>query len=154
MKPIFSAVILLALLSHGLTRPAGNGEWPRKFDEFGNINCEDELARLDAFAIELQNQPNLIGYVIIYGGRTGRRNEAKARAARMYYYLVRSRGMDRKRVVTVDGGFRETLMGELWLSKPGAPVPVATPTVRAEDVKLKGRVRIVGYNCGDAMGRV
>ena len=153
MKLIVSVIVLLALFDHGSFR-AAQSESPRKFDEFGNIHCENELARLDNFATELQNHPNLVGYVIIYGGRSGRRNEAKARAARIYYYLVHSRGMDRKRVITLDGGFRETLMGELWLSQRGAPIPIATPTVRAEDAKLRGHARIVGYNCGDAMGRL
>jgi hypothetical protein len=152
MKPIVSVIVLLVLLGQGFSRMA-QSEWPRKFDEFGNIQCEDELARLDSFAIELQNHPNLIGYVIIYGGRIGRRNEAKARAARMYYYLVHSRGVARNRVIIVDGGFRETLMGELWISQSGL-VPTATPTLRVEDVKLRGRARIYGYNCGDAMGRL
>jgi hypothetical protein len=154
---IVSAIILVMLLGHGLDRVAHqqpNDQFPRKFDEFDNIHCEDEMARLDSFAIELQNHPGFIGYVIIYGGRVSRRREAKARAARMYYYLVHSRGLDRKRIITVDGGFRETLMGELWIFQPGASVPAPTPTVRVEDVKLRGRVRVYGYNCGDAMGRL
>ena len=153
MKLFFSVTVLLAVFGHGSFR-AAQSESPRKFDEFGNIHCENELARLDNFATELQNHPNLIGYVIIYGGRSGRRNEAKARAARMSYYLVRIRKLDRKRVITVDGGFREALMGELWLSQRGATSPIATPTVRAEDVKLRGRARVVGYNCGDAWNRL
>src|SRR5436190_181775 len=88
MKPIFSTLLLFAVLGHGFSYATADRESPRKFEEFGNIHCEDELARLDSFAIELQNHPNLVGYVIIYGGRSGRRNEAKARAARIYYYLV------------------------------------------------------------------
>jgi hypothetical protein len=129
-------------------------QFPRKFDEFANINCEDELARLDSFAIELQENPNLHGYVIIYAGRRARRNEAKARAARMSYYLVHSRGLNKSRIFTVDGGFREKVMGELWVSRQGAPLPNPTPTISAAAVKLKGRVKVRGYNCGDAMGRL
>jgi len=153
MKPIVIALLLIVLFSAGFSLASQANVTPRKFDEFGNIHCENELARLDNFATELENHPNLVGYIIIYGGRSGRRNEAKARAARIYYYQVHSRGIARKRVVTIDGGFRETLMGELWLSQRGGTIPMATPTVRPEDVKLNGRARIVGYNCGDAMGR-
>ena len=148
------AFLLVVLFSGGFPVAAQADATPRKFDDFGNIHCENELARLDNFATELENHPNLVGYVIIYGGRIGPRNEAKARAARIFYYLVRSRGLDRKRVMTIDGGFRETLMGELWLSQRGGAIPTPTPTVRRQDVKLKGRARIVGYNCGDAMGRL
>jgi hypothetical protein len=148
-----AAVLFLASVAHGGPQESANSSL-RKFDEFGNINCEDELARLDSFAIELQNRSNLRGYIIIYGGRRGLRNEAKARAARMKYYLVHSRGLDKTRTITLDGGYRESLMGELWLSQSGTPAPTPTPTVRAMDVTLKGRVRVYGYNCGDAMGRL
>ena len=122
---------------------------PGKFDEFGDINCEDELARLDNFSIQLQSDPNLQGYIVIYGGRRGRRNEAKARAARMKYYLVHNRVLNRNRVITLDGGFRENLMGELWLARRGDAAPTPSPTVDPKDVKLRGRVRVRGYHCGE-----
>lgn len=123
-----------------------------KFDEFGSITCEDELARLDAFAIELQNAPGARGHIIVYGGRRGRRNEAKARLARMKFYLARVRGLDARRIVTVDGGFRGELSGELWVVGPGEPAPAPGPTVNAKDVRLRGRVRVRGYNCGAGLG--
>jgi len=148
-----AAVLFLASIAHGGPQESANSSL-RKFDAFGNINCEDELARLDSFVIELQNRPALHGYIIIYGGRRGRRNEAKARAARMKYYMVHSRGLDKTRIITLDGGYRESLVGELWLSQSGTVAPTPTPTVRATDVRLKGSVRVYGYNCGDAMGRL
>ena len=52
---------------------------PRKFDEFGDINCEDEMARLDNFAIQLQNEPCTKGVIIFYGGRTFQRTIAETR---------------------------------------------------------------------------
>lgn len=41
----------------------------RKFDEYGDINFEDEKARLDNFAVQLQNEPSARGYIIAYSGR-------------------------------------------------------------------------------------
>src|SRR5205823_13125607 len=35
-----------------------------KFDEYGNIRFNDEKARLDNFAIQLQNEPTAQGYII------------------------------------------------------------------------------------------
>jgi hypothetical protein len=128
------------------------GNPPRKIDEFGDINCEDELARLDSFANELQNDPASVGYVIIYGGKKGKRNEARARLARMTYYLTESRRLDPESFNAVDGGFRETLMGELWIAKPGDSTPEATPTVGKKDVRFKGKAKVRGYNCGNEMG--
>src|SRR3989440_6796531 len=40
---------------------------PVKFDTYGNIRFNDEKARLDNFAIQLQNEPNAQGYIIRYG---------------------------------------------------------------------------------------
>jgi len=139
----------LAALGEGkrTPRPA------RKFDEFGDINCESELARLDGLAIELQNDPSSAAHLIIYGGKTGKKNEAKARAARMSYYLTKSRGIDPERVKTIDGGYRDTLAGEIWILRPGDDIPKATPTVPAKDVKLKGTAKIRYYNCGSEMGK-
>ncbi len=129
---------------------AASGE---KIDEFGNVNCEGEMARLDSFTLQLQNDPDGVGYLIIYGGRTGKRNEAKARAARMSYYLTKNRGVDSKRIVAIDGGYRETFAAELWITKPGESAPRATPTLAAKDVKFKGTAKIRRYSCGSEMGK-
>jgi hypothetical protein len=127
-------------------------EQPRKFDEFGNIPCDDELARLDNFTHGVLANPESQAYIIVYGGRRGRRNEAKARAARMKFYLVKIRGMEAKRIVTLDGGFREELSGELWIVRPGDSIPLPTPTVNRKEVRLRGRIGVRGYSCGAALG--
>lgn len=116
-------------------------------DEFGNIACEDELARLDQLALTLQNDPALQVHVVIYGGRAGYRNEALARAARMKSYLTQERGLEAERVFTVDGGYRNELSGEIWLSTKGAPAPATRSTVDRKYVKLKGRVEITNSPC-------
>ena len=160
MKPVIcaiSVVVSLVLLFGGssvisLAQEQSKSTSSEKFDEFGNISCEDELARLDNFAYHLRSASNLQGHVIVYGGRRGRRNEAKARAARMKYYLVRIRGLDPKRVITSDGGFREELSGELWIVRPGEPAPESTPTLSRKDVKIRGRVKVRGYSCGAGLG--
>jgi hypothetical protein len=107
----------------------------RKFDEYGNIRFNDEKARLDNFAIALQNEPGAQGHIIAYGGRRGRAGEAQARADRARDYLVNTRGIDPGRIVTVDGGFRENLTVELWIVPTGAAAPTATPTVDASEVQ-------------------
>src|SRR4030095_1214876 len=77
-----------------------------KFDEYGNIKFNDEKARLDNYAIQLQNQPGSQGYIIAYGSCAG---EAQARADRAKDYLVNTRGIDAGRLVTIDGGCRSDL---------------------------------------------
>jgi len=107
----------------------------RKIDEYGNIRFNDEKARLDNFAIELQNDPTAQGYIIAYGGRRGRAGEAQRRADRAKDYLVNTRGIDASRIVTVDGGFREDLTVELWIVPSGATAPQATATVDPSEVQ-------------------
>jgi hypothetical protein len=108
---------------------------PRKIDEYGNIKFNDEKARLDNFAIELQNDPTAQGYLVCYGGRRGRTGEGQRRCDRAKNYLVSTRGIDAARVVTVDGGFREDLTVELWIVPSGATPPAATPTVDPSEVQ-------------------
>ncbi len=123
-----------------------------KIQEFGNINCETELAFLDDLSIRIQNDPNSMAYIIIYGGSKGKRNEAKARLARMTHYWVMTKRMDPERFKRIDGGYRETLSGEIWLATPDDAAPVATPTVDAKKVKLKGTEKVRNYNCAEDMG--
>jgi hypothetical protein len=94
----------------------------RKFDEYGNIKFNDEKARLDNYAIQLQNEPGSQGYIIAYGACEG---EAQARADRAKDYLVNTRGIDGGRLVTIDGGCAPELKVELWIVPTGAAAPTA-----------------------------
>ena len=95
---------------------------PYKFDEYGNIKFNDEKARLDNYAIQLQNAPGSQGYIIAYGTCAG---EAQARADRAKDYLVNTRGIDAGRLTTVDGGCKSDLAVQLWLVPTGATPPSA-----------------------------
>jgi hypothetical protein len=90
----------------------------RKFDEYGNIAFNDEKARLDNFAIQLQNEPGSQGYIVAYGSCAG---EAQRRADRAKDYLVTTRGLDPGRitVVAADNCVAE-LTVELWVCPTGA----------------------------------
>ncbi len=96
---------------------------PIKFDEYGNIRFNDEKARLDNYAIQLQNDPGAEGYIIAYGTCTG---EGQTRADRAKNYLVSNRGIDAARIVTVDGGCRADLTVELWVVPTSAVKPAAS----------------------------
>ncbi len=96
---------------------------PRKFDEYGNIRFNDEKARLDNYAIQLQNEAGSQGYIIAYGGCEG---EGQARADRAKNYLVNTRGIEAGRITAVDGGCREDLTVQLWVVPTGATAPAAT----------------------------
>lgn len=95
----------------------------RKFDEFPAISRNDEKARLDNFAIELQNDPTATAYVIVYPGQRGRPTDVQRHTARVVDYLVNSRGVSAQRIVTLVGPSRDALLVELWLCPQGAKPP-------------------------------
>jgi hypothetical protein len=93
---------------------------PKKIDEYGNIRFNDEKARLDNYAIELQNDPSAQGYIIAYGSCDA---EGQTRGNRAKDYLVNTRGIDAGRIVVVDGGCMPDLKVELWIVPSGATPP-------------------------------
>jgi hypothetical protein len=99
----------------------------KKFDEFPNIARNDEKARLDNYAISLQNDPTSMAYVIVYPGQRGRPNEVQQHTTRIVDYLVNSRGINGTRVITLVGPPRDVLLVELWLCPQGAKPPGMTP---------------------------
>jgi len=123
-----------------------------KFDEYGDICDEDETARLDNFALQLQTNPELEAYIIFYGGRCYSscgydyprhrprrplKGEAEARVARIKPYLVNTRGLDSQRIFVVSGGHRESWAAELWIVPKGEKPPPLSPTVQPQDVKYR-----------------
>lgn len=107
----------------------------RQFDVCCSCSFDDQKARLDNLAVELQNDPTATTYVIAYGGRTSRIGQADLLGARARDYLVVNRFIDQSRIVVVNGGFREEDCVELWIVPSGATPPTASPTVQAGDVR-------------------
>jgi hypothetical protein len=95
---------------------------PRKFDEYGDITFNNEKARLDNYAIQLQNEPSATAVIIAYGTCEG---QGQARADRAKNYLVNTRGIEAGRITTIDGGCRASLTVQLWIVPAGANAPVA-----------------------------
>lgn len=95
----------------------------KKFDEFPTISYNDEKARLDNYAIELQNDPTATAYVIVYPGTRGRPGEVQKQTTRIVDYLVNSRGIGAQRIVTLVGPPRDVLLIELWTCPQGAKLP-------------------------------
>jgi hypothetical protein len=96
-------------------RPPGNS---RLFDEFGSIKGCEMAARLDNLAVQLQNEPEAKGYIVAYSVPSPRRNYGQMLADRAKDYLVNNRGLNAARVITVNGGKREELTIQLWISSP------------------------------------
>jgi hypothetical protein len=119
----------------------------REFDVCCSCSFDDQKARLDNLAVELQNDPTATTYVTAYGGRTSRVGQADRLLLRARDYLVAQRGIEASRIITVNGGFREEDCLVVWIVPQGAAPPRPSPTVQAGDVRpatespAKGRRR-------------
>lgn len=114
------------------------GVVPYKLSEFEENYSEALQANLDNLTVFLQREPSLYGYIIVYGGRIGRRAYAGMRAQRAKYYLTEMRGVSVDRFMVVEGGYREKPMFELWLVPRNGPKPIPTPTVDPHYVQFAG----------------
>jgi len=106
----------------------------REFDECNSCSLDDQKARLDNLAVELQNDPSTRAYILAYGGRLSPLGQVEKLMSRSRDYLITQRGIDASRLVVVNGGFREEDSVELWLVPSGAAAPKPTPTVQAGEV--------------------
>ncbi len=100
---------------------------PYKIDEFISTAPDDDKARLDSFAIALQNALDSQGYIILYQGtdRDSMRNKkVEVLGKRALDYLVKNRGIDPRRIVITNWGNRVKTTYELWIIPPGASPPV------------------------------
>lgn len=103
----------------------------KKIGEYGGSG----KALLDSLAEALKTNPSAQGYIIAYGGRRGPANEAQTRADFAKNYLINRHDIDAGRLVTVDGGFKETASTEPWFVPSGAIPPTASPTVDPSQVQ-------------------
>ncbi|MGI8639395.1 MAG: hypothetical protein ACR2MG_05515 [Pyrinomonadaceae bacterium] len=151
MKIIFNFVFI-ALFVFSVSAQVNEA---RKIDEFGNISCDDLTARFDNFFLQLTELDNSKGYVLVYEGNLlsplynkdgktikPRRGEAKAQILTMKSRIKFSR-FDEKRIVFVNGRFRENLTIELWIVPTDVTPPKPTPTLK----KMKYRKGKPGNFC-------
>ena len=117
-------VVCVALLWNSLTLAQTSSAIARKFDEFGDIQPSDLIARLDNLAVTLSYEPNSTAFLIVYRTRRDLPGLSNRYAQRMKGYLIASRGLPSERIVIVDGGVASCLSQEFWVVPPGsAPKP-------------------------------
>lgn len=106
-----------------------------KFGEYVTRDLSANREKLDEFVLALQRDPEAQGYIIAYGGKTSRPEDAQKAADNATHYTMTTRKMDGARTLSGVGGYREEPAVELWIAPPGGAPPLATPTVAPEDVK-------------------
>jgi hypothetical protein len=97
-------------------------------DMFESRAFDDDKARFDNCVLQLQGSPDAQIYIIIYQGTdkiSMTRNTYDKLSKRTLDYLVKTRGVDPRRISIIKGGgIRPKTSYEVWLVPPGAQLPV------------------------------
>ncbi len=126
------AFCLVSITSDTLCLPLYN----RKFDEFDFRDCISLIARLDNFAVDINQDKDSTGLIRIYGGRVVKRGEVQMYVSLVTNYLVQRRGVDSHRLKVVFSGYREKAGAEIYIVPSGAVVPRPYSPVSQRDVKF------------------
>ena len=148
VSTVFSVSLVITACTIGQSQSAK----PGKFDEFGDVSTDDAMAHLDRFALELNSNPNLQGFIVGHN----RSDSLTGRFLRQLHgyldYLVNSRGILASRVRVVEGDIRKGIGFEFWLLPVGSelPIPASTPVpelaspVQFDRVSLGNESKCVG----------
>lgn len=127
---IFACLIFLSFVSIPLSQ---ENEKAILRDELVETYCTETIAaRLDNFAVVLQNEPHSRAYFIFHGKNE---QEGKNLLYQSYYngYLVNIRGIDPNRIIILRGESRDKMSFQFWT----VPSNVVPPKLEKEFVKEK-----------------
>lgn len=112
-------------------------------DQYDDISLTDEQQRLDRLGSYLMAEGSASDvYLVAYAARSSCFWEARQRTDRAKRYLVNRHKIEASRVITVDGGFRETLSVDIFISARDSCGPFPTPTLPSTSAHVYG-------SCGD-----
>jgi hypothetical protein len=128
-------LLLISLLPSGaVTRPISP---TTPYDSYGNVCWENEKARLDNFAVQLLNHPDLTGQISVSAGRISCKGEAQYRAERAKKWVIK-RGVPAGRVVIKYDVFKDDLQTILILKSAGAaPSDFGGPSLAKNEVSIR-----------------
>jgi hypothetical protein len=121
----------------------------RRFDEFGDVYVTDIKARADNFAIELQNNPATKGFIVVYRSRRDLPEISYRYAHRIQGYLVNSRGIDKDRVIAIDGGEADCLSQEFWIVPPGTTLTPRSDAYQRNFTDIDSAEKFDEFTWGD-----
>ena len=111
---------------------------PDPFNSLGGMAFEQQKLYLDTFYLALVKR-KAMAYIIAYGGKRARPNEAKQRADRAKQYLIAVRHYPADHIKVIDGGYREKPDLDLYVVSEGVCPPTPFPTIDPRDVEITKR---------------
>lgn len=100
---------------------------PFRCDEFEAKTHDADKAHFDNCVIQVQNTPDSQMYVIIYPGTDRRSRTANTYDRQSKFlldYMVKTRGLDPRRIQIIRGPERQSTTYVMWVVPPGAALPV------------------------------
>jgi hypothetical protein len=97
---------------------------PFRFDAFESRTFDEDKAKFDNFSIQLQSIPDSQAYIVMYQGTNASQRDFDRLRNRALDYLVKTRGLDPRRIQITRWGTRNQTSYELWIVPPGASPPV------------------------------
>jgi hypothetical protein len=133
--------LLLAAVAARAQGLSADGPRARKVDEFGQLHGCSGGARLDNFAVEMENEPGSTGYIVAHDVGDKLRGAAHAWGAYFQRYFTELRGLDESRFVLVDAAdvSGDDLKMELWLVPLGAEPPTFKHRGKKESRPFNGK---------------
>src|SRR5690242_15190944 len=104
---LFVCLLLVSTVCHGQERPV-----PTRVDSFGGTGCEELASRVENFYMQLSNNPNSVGYAVIYGDPS---SEIKYYSLEHIVRNIRFRGFDRSKLTIIKGEDRDQTNVEFWI---------------------------------------
>jgi hypothetical protein len=90
------------------------------------------MARLDYFAVKLQDTTESLGYVLVHPEIKGLRGKYQSYLEFAREYLVNTRGISSQQLITLVGKPADRLTTELWLVSKSVTFPMATAAIEKE----------------------
>ena len=111
-----------------------------KFGEFGELPAKAVSENLAALASYISETKDNV-YFFAYAGRKSERGYAGSWIRKMKDELVIA-GVTPRRIIAMDGGFREEPAFEFWIVPIGAEPPRPSPTVRRDEIVFPSRTPV------------
>lgn len=100
---------------------------PFRFDMFESKSFDEDKAHFDNYVIQVQSIPDSQAYIIMYQGTdkaSVTQRDVNRLSQRALDYLVKTRGLDPRRIQITKWGTKNHTTYELWIVPPGAQPPV------------------------------
>lgn len=125
MKILTLQFLFALLIFSGISTAQEKNENLTLVESYEKPNCELLISQLDRLMIDIQNQPEFSGYVVIYGGENPKDNIVWERAVNLHFKLRR---YDPKKISVITAKSNQPLKIEIFKSENGAKPNVTEET--------------------------